>query len=90
MGSVRSGQVTLHVEETGDGSPIVFVHEVGSDLREWEHQVRWFSRSHCSITYDRDTWPTVAAAIADSEEPAAFNAMIGSFFADVERQGRAR
>ena len=45
MGSVRSGDVDLHVEETGTGHPIVFVHEFGSDHREWEHQVRWFSRS---------------------------------------------
>lgn len=57
MGSVQSGQVTLHVEETGTGYPIVFVHEFGSDLREWEHQVRWFSRSHRCITYNARGYP---------------------------------
>jgi len=57
MGSVQSGQVALHVEETGTGHPIVFVHEFGSDLREWEHQVRWFSRSHRCITYNARGYP---------------------------------
>ena len=43
MAHVLSGTTRLHVESTGDGYPIVFVHEFGSDLREWEEQVRWFS-----------------------------------------------
>ena len=35
---------SLYVESTGAGHPIVFVHEFASDHREWEPQVRWFSR----------------------------------------------
>lgn len=46
MGFVRSGDVGPYVEETGGGFPIVFVHEFASDHREWEPQLRWFSRSH--------------------------------------------
>ena len=52
MAFVRSGDVRLYVEETGDGFPIVFVHEFASDHREWEAQVRWFSRSHRCVTYN--------------------------------------
>jgi pimeloyl-ACP methyl ester carboxylesterase len=57
MAFVTSGDVQLHVEETGGGFPIVFVHEFASDHREWEQQVRWFSRSHRCITYDARGYP---------------------------------
>lgn len=42
----------LHYEETGKGHPIVFVHEYGSDHREWEQQVRFFSREYRCVTFD--------------------------------------
>jgi|HigsolmetaAR201D_1030396.scaffolds.fasta_scaffold18837_1 pimeloyl-ACP methyl ester carboxylesterase len=54
---VRSGDVQLHVEETGTGHPIVFVHEFASDCREWEPQVRWLSRSYRCITYNARGYP---------------------------------
>lgn len=54
---LRSGDVELSVDETGDGHPIVFVHEFASDHREWEPQVRWFSRSYRCITYDARGYP---------------------------------
>jgi pimeloyl-ACP methyl ester carboxylesterase len=57
MAFVQSGDVKLYVEETGEGYPIVFVHEFGSDHREWEQQVRWFSRSHRCITYNARGYP---------------------------------
>jgi pimeloyl-ACP methyl ester carboxylesterase len=57
MAFVQSGGVELYVEETGAGSPIVFVHEFGSDLREWEQQVRWFSRDFRCITYNARGYP---------------------------------
>ena len=37
--------------------PIVFVHEYGSDCREWETQVRYFSRSYRCITYNARGYP---------------------------------
>ncbi len=43
--------VGLHVEDTGAGDPIVFVHEFGGDLRSWEPQVRYFARRYRCITY---------------------------------------
>ncbi len=52
----------LYYEETGTGYPIVFVHEFGSDHREWETQVRFFSREYRCITYN-------ARGYAPSEVP---------------------
>jgi pimeloyl-ACP methyl ester carboxylesterase len=47
----------LHVEETGEGHPVIFVHELGSDAREWEQQVRHFSRAYRCITYNARGYP---------------------------------
>ncbi|MBS7813674.1 alpha/beta fold hydrolase [Roseococcus pinisoli] len=41
----------LYYEEAGTGHPVVFVHEYGSDHREWEQQVRFFSREYRCITF---------------------------------------
>lgn len=42
--------VKLFFEETGEGPPILFLHEYGGDYRSWEPQVRHFSRDHRCIT----------------------------------------
>jgi pimeloyl-ACP methyl ester carboxylesterase len=55
--TVRSGDVGLYVESTGSGHPIVFVHEFASDHREWEPQVRWFSREYRCVTYNARGYP---------------------------------
>jgi pimeloyl-ACP methyl ester carboxylesterase len=55
--TVRSGDVELYVQSTGEGHPIVFVHEFASDHREWEPQVRWFSRSYRCVTYNARGYP---------------------------------
>src|SRR4051794_9724988 len=57
MSFVRSGEVELYVEATGAGHPIVFVHEFASDHREWEPQVRWFSRAYRCVTYNARGYP---------------------------------
>src|SRR5947207_2117753 len=44
--------VRLHYEETGRGTPLIFVHEFGGDLRSWEPQVRHFSRFYRCIRYN--------------------------------------
>ena len=41
----------LHVESTGVGTPILFIHEFAGDARSWEPQVRAFSRVHRCIAY---------------------------------------
>jgi pimeloyl-ACP methyl ester carboxylesterase len=46
-----SDGIRLHVEDTGSGDPIVFVHEYAGDHRSWEPQVRYFSRRYRCVTY---------------------------------------
>ncbi len=57
MSFVNSDGVRLYVEETGSGDPIVFVHELNSDYRGWEAQVRRFSRVYRCITYNARGYP---------------------------------
>jgi len=52
MPYASSNGVKLYYEESGNGKPIIFVHEFGSDLREWEQQIRWFSREYRCIAYN--------------------------------------
>ncbi|HYM58911.1 MAG TPA: alpha/beta hydrolase [Solirubrobacteraceae bacterium] len=50
-------EVQLHVEETGHGDPLLFVHEFAGDHRSWEPQVRSFSRRYRCITYAARGYP---------------------------------
>ena len=43
--------VKLYYEETGDGMPVVFVHEFAGDVRSWEPQIRYFSRRYRCINF---------------------------------------
>jgi pimeloyl-ACP methyl ester carboxylesterase len=47
----------LYYEETGTGLPVVFVHEFGADHREWEQQVRFFSREYRCVAYAARGYP---------------------------------
>jgi pimeloyl-ACP methyl ester carboxylesterase len=49
--------VTLHVESTGAGQPLLFIHEFAGDHRSWEPQVRFFSGSYRCITYAARGYP---------------------------------
>lgn len=49
--------VRLHYEETGSGTPLVFVHEFAGDSRSWEPQVRHFARLYRCITYNARGYP---------------------------------
>jgi pimeloyl-ACP methyl ester carboxylesterase len=57
MPYIDAAGVKLHFEETGHGYPIIFVHEFGADLREWEAQVRNFCRAYRCITYNARGYP---------------------------------
>ncbi|SAK96196.1 alpha/beta hydrolase [Caballeronia pedi] len=46
-----SDDVKLYYEEAGAGTPVVFVHEFGGDLRSWEPQMRYFSRRYRCIAF---------------------------------------
>ena len=49
--------VKLFYEETGKGTPILFIHEFAGDLRSWEPQVRYFARRYRCITYNARGYP---------------------------------
>src|SRR5438105_2659732 len=54
---VTDDGVKLHAEETGTGTPLLFVHEFAGDHRSWEPQVRYFSRSYTCVTYAARGYP---------------------------------
>src|SRR6185436_5656145 len=49
--------VELYYEETGSGTPIVFVHEFAGDHRSWEPQLRHFSRRYRCVAYNARGYP---------------------------------
>ncbi len=49
--------IKLHYEEAGQGHPLLFVHEFGSDAREWEQQVRALARHYRCITFNARGYP---------------------------------
>ena len=49
--------VKLYFEETGDGTPIVFVHEFAGDHRSWEPQLRYFARRYRCIAFNARGYP---------------------------------
>lgn len=49
--------VQLYVEDTGQGVPVVFVHEFAANHRSWEHQVRYLSRGYRCITFSARGYP---------------------------------
>jgi pimeloyl-ACP methyl ester carboxylesterase len=48
--------VKLHYEDTGSGTPVVFVHEFAGDSRSWEPQVRHFARRYRCIAFNARGW----------------------------------
>lgn len=49
--------VKLYYEETGTGTPVVFVHEFAGDVRSWEPQVREFARAYRCIPFNARGYP---------------------------------
>src|SRR5579859_504304 len=52
-----SDGVHLHYEESGQGAPLLFVHEFAGDHRSWEPQVRHFHAAYRCITYAARGYP---------------------------------
>lgn len=52
-----SDGVSLYYEETGEGAPLLFLHEFGGHHLSWEPQVRYFSRRYRCIAYAARGWP---------------------------------
>lgn len=57
MSHAPSGGVSLFYETTGDGTPVVFVHEFSGDSRSWEPQVRHFGRAYRCVTFNARGYP---------------------------------
>lgn len=49
--------VRLYYEETGSGTPLIFVHEYAGDHRSWEAQMRHFGQRYRAITYAARGYP---------------------------------
>ena len=49
--------VRLATASAGTGTPVVFIHELAGDLRNWEPQVQAFSGRHRCLTYNARGYP---------------------------------
>ena len=47
----------IYYEETGKGTPILFIHEFCGDHRSWDDQMRHFGRSWRCITWAARGYP---------------------------------
>ena len=69
MPEARVEGVRLHYTVTGEGFPLVFVHEFAGDGRSWDLQVRFFARRYRVVTYCARGYPPSDVP----EEPAAYS-----------------
>ncbi len=49
--------VRLYFEETGAGTPVIFVHEYAGDFRSWEPQLRHFGQRYRAIAFNARGYP---------------------------------
>jgi len=49
--------IRLHYEETGNGTPVIFVHEFAGDFRSWEPQLRHFGQRYRCIAFNARGYP---------------------------------
>ncbi len=49
--------VRLYYEESGSGTPVIFVHEYAGDHRAWEPQMRHFGQRYRAITFAARGYP---------------------------------
>ena len=52
MPKIRIRDIEMHYEETGQGTPLLLIHGLGSSARDWERQVPYFSKNYRVITFD--------------------------------------
>ena len=51
MPYVEANGAKLYFEESGVGYPIIFIHELASDMRGWQDQIRHLSSGFRCIAY---------------------------------------
>jgi pimeloyl-ACP methyl ester carboxylesterase len=61
--------VDLYFEETGAGTPVVFVHEFAGDYRSWEPQMRHFGQRYRCVAFNARGFPPSTVP----ESPAAYS-----------------
>jgi proline iminopeptidase len=65
--AITADNVKLYYEETGQGTPILFVHEFASDHRGWEPQMRELGKRYRCIAYSaRGYTPSDVPAASDA------------------------
>ena len=69
MPDARVNGARLHYTVTGEGFPLVFVHEFAGDGRSWDPQVRFFARRYRVVTYHARGYPPSDVP----EDPAAYS-----------------
>lgn len=52
-----SDGISLFAEETGSGSPVLFIHEFAGDARSWAPQVNHFSGEYRCVVYNARGYP---------------------------------
>lgn len=57
MPYAQSQGARIYYEETGQGTPILFVHEFGGDYRSWQEQMRHFGRGWRAIAWSARGYP---------------------------------
>src|SRR5262249_20318691 len=57
MPYAQSAGISLYYEEAGTGFPVVFVHELAGDSRDWEDQMRFLSQQYRVIAFNARGYP---------------------------------
>jgi pimeloyl-ACP methyl ester carboxylesterase len=57
MHAITDDGVHLYYEETGSGTPLIFVHEFAGDYRSWEPQMRHFGQRYRAIAFNARGYP---------------------------------
>lgn len=52
MPQISVNGISMHYETHGEGTPLLFLHGLGSSLRDWEYQVEAFARHFRVLTLD--------------------------------------
>lgn len=57
MPYATSDGIRLYYEESGKGTPVIFVHEFSGDLHSWDAQISRFSRRYRCIAFNARGYP---------------------------------
>jgi pimeloyl-ACP methyl ester carboxylesterase len=67
MPYVETSGARIFYQITGQGTPIVFVHEFGGDHRSWDDQVRHLARGHQCVVIAQRGYPPSDCPVAESQ-----------------------